>query len=488
MSIRTKIITPIALSLAFMLSFAIFVASPVDSTNKVENNMDLTYTTSGLKNGPYTMTIEAQQVEEAVAINVPIAQSTLTINQLINLIDSSKSAGNPLLFSDNQGVTAHEITYRTGRVNGKDICFFSLYRTTITPQGYYEYAWDMDQVVPISWATPQYLFHAGLSAIKYDTSSTLSLSFLSAFDLSGATVSPNSYSLTGNTLSVTGFDFNSHAKNSANPQALTITISNVKLANKAPYSTRDENINTIDERVSQVSNATGASASFPQSTVPVGPEYTYTVNYDANGGTNAPASQSEGPTIEESKTITLTDLEPTFDNYTFLGWDEDSLAVTPTFPKGSINTVSLAKTNATKTLYAIWQENEVTISYQAGKGGNVSRNAETLPILSGIPQGSTATADPGYYFVNWTDNNGTVVSTTADFRPTQNSTTTYIANFAPIQQTITPATAINTLKPTAPSTGISPKATDGVSVSIVSFILGLTVFGLALSVIARIKR
>ena|GEM_PF-3427467 len=77
----------------------------------------------------------------------------------------------------------------------------------------------------------------------------------------------------------------------------------------------------------------------------------------------------------------------------------------------------------------------VTLKYVAGHGGSVSRTEDKniLP-LSGNPGGSAATADKGFSFVNWTDEDGNVISTSAAFVPTKDSsgrwdTATYYANF-----------------------------------------------------------
>ncbi|MCL1794622.1 MAG: hypothetical protein FWG34_12240, partial [Oscillospiraceae bacterium] len=85
-------------------------------------------------------------------------------------------------------------------------------------------------------------------------------------------------------------------------------------------------------------------------------------------------------------------------------------------------------------LAAIWKQNpDVTINYEAKTGGNVSLASETLAPSTGVAQGSTATAEAGYHFVNWTNENGNVVGTNAKFVPAKvnglNVAATYYANF-----------------------------------------------------------
>lgn len=81
---------------------------------------------------------------------------------------------------------------------------------------------------------------------------------------------------------------------------------------------------------------------------------TFTLNYDANGGTGAPASQTYKATseYEKSHTFTIPSQAPTRDGYTFLGWNTIRSATTANYqPNGSI------VVTGTTTLYAVWEEN-----------------------------------------------------------------------------------------------------------------------------------
>ncbi len=74
---------------------------------------------------------------------------------------------------------------------------------------------------------------------------------------------------------------------------------------------------------------------------------TYTITYNANGGTGAPSSQKK----DYGKSITLSTEIPTRSGYTFLGWSASSSATSATYQPGSDFT-----SNATTTLYAVWQK------------------------------------------------------------------------------------------------------------------------------------
>lgn len=72
---------------------------------------------------------------------------------------------------------------------------------------------------------------------------------------------------------------------------------------------------------------------------------TYVVTYNANGGTNAPASQTKTYGVS----LTLSSNIPTRANYQFLGWGTASTSTTATYQPGGQYTA-----NASITLYAIW--------------------------------------------------------------------------------------------------------------------------------------
>ena len=78
-------------------------------------------------------------------------------------------------------------------------------------------------------------------------------------------------------------------------------------------------------------------------------------------------------------------------------------------------------------------ENEVTIKYIADANGNVSHDSETILAVNGTATGSTAIAATGYHFVNWTNEDGTVVSTDETYVPQRvnelYAAATYTAHF-----------------------------------------------------------
>lgn len=96
---------------------------------------------------------------------------------------------------------------------------------------------------------------------------------------------------------------------------------------------------------------------------------TYAVNFNANGGTGAPAAQTKTYGVN----LTLSSTVPTRTNYIFLGWATSATGEVAYQPGGSYTA------NAAVTLYAIWQVakstlSTITSSVNIGSSGTASWN------------------------------------------------------------------------------------------------------------------
>ena len=91
------------------------------------------------------------------------------------------------------------------------------------------------------------------------------------------------------------------------------------------------------------------------------PKTTYTVSYNANGGSGAPSSQTKthGVALKLSTAI------PTRSGYAFVGWATSSSATSATYTPGASYTADVSIT-----LYAVWTLNKYEISYDANGGTN----------------------------------------------------------------------------------------------------------------------
>jgi uncharacterized repeat protein (TIGR02543 family) len=88
---------------------------------------------------------------------------------------------------------------------------------------------------------------------------------------------------------------------------------------------------------------------------------TYTVSYNANGGSGAPSSQTKTRDVA----LTLSSSKPTRTGYTFVGWSISSSASSAQYSAGSIYT-----DESSVTLYAVWRKQSFTVSYNANGGVN----------------------------------------------------------------------------------------------------------------------
>ena len=79
----------------------------------------------------------------------------------------------------------------------------------------------------------------------------------------------------------------------------------------------------------------------------------YTVSFNANGGTGAPSAQTKW----YNETLTLSSTRPTRAGYDFLGWGASSSATTVSYNAGASYTA-----NSGTTLYALWKPTSSTIS------------------------------------------------------------------------------------------------------------------------------
>ena len=73
---------------------------------------------------------------------------------------------------------------------------------------------------------------------------------------------------------------------------------------------------------------------------------TYTISYNANGGTGAPSSQTKTYDV----TLKISSTKPTRTNYNFKGWSTSASATTATYAAGGNYTA-----NTNTTLYAVWE-------------------------------------------------------------------------------------------------------------------------------------
>lgn len=143
------------------------------------------------------------------------------------------------------------------------------------------------------------------------------------------------------------------------------------------------------------SNKSGCSATITVSAP-------YSISYNANGGSGAPASQGVFATYSYQLSTTI----PTRSGYNFLGWSTSSSASTATYTPGQSVTIT-----GNLPLYAVWSLSEKTVFLSAGENISEVQGSGTYTTGQMVNCVALTEKDPNYIytFSGWY-NGGTLVS------------------------------------------------------------------------------
>lgn len=175
----------------------------------------------------------------------------------------------------------------------------------------------------------------------------------------------------------------------------------------------------------------------------------YVLHYDANAADAA--GTMEDQTFPHGQAYPLKECAFSREGYRFVGWateqkgkveyeDQTNIKLDKEFP-------NLTNDNDVVTLYAVWEEQSVTIGYEPNDAelGSVSSASETVDAVTGTAKGSTAQAKSGARFDGWYSADGTLLSKELTFVPTKKDGavwqgTTYYAHFSAKRSPSTPST------------------------------------------------
>lgn len=173
----------------------------------------------------------------------------------------------------------------------------------------------------------------------------------------------------------------------------------------------------------------------------------YVLHYDANGGTGT----MEDQTFPHGQAHPLEKCAFSREGYRFVGWatksagevkykDQTNIKLGEEFP-------NLTNDNDVVTLYAVWEEQSVTIGYVSSDTelGTVTVESEPVDAVTGTAHGSTAQPKSGARFDGWYSADGTLLSTELTFVPKKADGavwqgTTYYARFSAQRRPSTPST------------------------------------------------
>ena len=175
----------------------------------------------------------------------------------------------------------------------------------------------------------------------------------------------------------------------------------------------------------------------------------YVLHYVANAADAA--GTMEDQTFPHGQAYPLKECAFSREGYRFVGWatgpagevkyeDQKSIKLDEEFQ-------NLTNDNEKVYLYAVWQEQRVTLSYEPNDAelGSVSSASETVDAVTGTAKGSTAQAKSGARFDGWYSADGTFLSKELTFVPTKKDGavwqgTTYYAHFSAKRSPSTPST------------------------------------------------
>ena len=175
----------------------------------------------------------------------------------------------------------------------------------------------------------------------------------------------------------------------------------------------------------------------------------YVLHYDANAADAVGTMKDQ--TFPHGQAHPLEKCAFSREGYRFVGWatgpagevkyeDQKSIKLDEEFK-------NLTNDNDVVTLYAVWEEQSVTIGYVSSDTelGTVTVESETIRAVNGTPAGSTAQPVNGARFDGWYSADGTQISTELTFVPTKADGavwqgTTYYAHFSAKRSPSTPST------------------------------------------------
>lgn len=154
---------------------------------------------------------------------------------------------------------------------------------------------------------------------------------------------------------------------------------------------------------------------------------TYTITYNANGGSGAPSSQTKQHNVK----LTLSTKKPTRSGYKFLGWSTNKNASSATYSSGGKTSL-----NKSMTLYAVWSPYKYTIKYDKNYGTGTMKTT-TGYYAKSVTLRANAFTRTNYVFAGWNtkkDGSGTSYADKASIirRPSvNNATVTLYAQWKP---------------------------------------------------------
>lgn len=125
----------------------------------------------------------------------------------------------------------------------------------------------------------------------------------------------------------------------------------------------------------------------------------YTIAFDANGGSNAPANIQ----AEYDETVYIPRSTPSRYGYNFLGWARSKTATRAEYSAGASVSRLTASSGGVVTLYAVWEADRFLLKYNSNASGSsvAVPSSIWLSYTGSYNISSSRPSRTGYYFLGW---------------------------------------------------------------------------------------
>lgn len=172
-------------------------------------------------------------------------------------------------------------------------------------------------------------------------------------------------------------------------------VNTTGIATKSQQFTRTHSAYTVNYHgylATPSSGSVSSSSTTSYGTVSIPAKPSYSVTYNANGGTGAPGASTKW----YGETLTLSSTRPTRTGYSFLGWSTSSTATTATYAAGGSYTA-----NAAASLYAVWKPDTYAVTYNSNGGsGTIADDTKTYAVNMTLSDGTGFTRT-NHSLVKW---------------------------------------------------------------------------------------
>lgn len=128
---------------------------------------------------------------------------------------------------------------------------------------------------------------------------------------------------------------------------------------------------------------------------------TYNIEYNPNGGENAPATLEN---VIFGTTVQLSNEQPTREGYSFLGWSKNKNASEKDYSSGEIIQSLISNNEGKVTLYAVWAANKYSIHFDANGGQNAPTSLTNLVYGKTVSLPNDTPTKSLYVFAGWSLN------------------------------------------------------------------------------------